>query len=422
MLLHLGNQLPKAYDVLLEARKKTEARLDLIQERKPMEIIHLLVQELKENYQQEKDRYFDCVRKHLETFYFDIKNFFITQVAPGDRSRSMGNDDLEDVLDDLEIGNYCYLKIQPTNEFVSRVTVTGFEIDSENIADTKISWRKDEAKTGVTPLKDCFFSFNPNIIIKDIQALTKTRSFRNVAHVDRQFIIEKYASDFADHYLSKMNATLAVLVEEDKKFYQSIFSSPDNAASCFNEDLEINKRLMPVIKALKKALKSHRSLMKEKLKDTITMLYEHNTENNLVFTTNEHYLNNLTQKMIQHDKTSASTDLGGARMIYHSVRAFIKTQKKYVTEVFSREAVRNLINTREKEFLGLLDLGSGKCFDIELMKENPKVKNERAMLMKRLDILKSSERKFLEIRSEVKIESGHSIDSISDSDSESDSD
>lgn len=50
---------------------------------------------------------------------------------------------------------------------------------------------------------------------------------------------------------------------------------------------------------------------------------EQNSDWNFVWSSNEHYLNKLIQDMVSNDEDMA-TDDGGARHIWHNVRAYIK--------------------------------------------------------------------------------------------------
>ena len=116
----------------------------------------------------------------------------------------------------------------------------------------------------------------------------------------------------------------------------------------------------------------------------------HNTMPDLIFSPNEHYLNSLIQRMVEKDAGMA-TDDGGARHIYHNVRAYIKVQTKYISELGSKELIRTMVLNNEERFRKLMTTKAAACVD--LIKEPSSVARERATLLTRKNILEEALKK-----------------------------
>jgi len=113
----------------------------------------------------------------------------------------------------------------------------------------------------------------------------------------------------------------------------------------------------------------------------------HNTEADLIFSPNEHYLNSLIQKMVAADGNMASDD-GGVRHIFHNVRAFIKVQRKAISEMASKEVLRTLVLGNEAQFRKVLTSEVNEL--AELIKEPSKVVHERESLLNRKQVLEDA--------------------------------
>merc|ERR1712032_537018 len=116
---------------------------------------------------------------------------------------------------------------------------------------------------------------------------------------------------------------------------------------------------------------------------------EHNTNPDLIFSPNEHYLNSLVQNMVEADRGMAS-DSRGARHIYHNVRAFIKVQRKYISELASKELIRTTIVETESRFKKLFSLNIGKPELFALINEPSNVHRERQTLTQRKKVLEEA--------------------------------
>ena len=76
--------------------------------------------------------------------------------------------------------------------------------------------------------------------------------------------------------------------------------------------------------------------------------------------------------MVEADSGMAS-DSGGARHIYHNVRAFIKVQLKYISELASKELIRTTILETGSRFSKLFNSNIGKSGLVDLINEPSKL-------------------------------------------------
>ena len=136
----------------------------------------------------------------------------------------------------------------------------------------------------------------------------------------------------------------------------------------------INDIAKPVARFLREQFEreTHEAI---KMSETaIEAMSTHNTDPNLVYTPNDRYLNSLVQKMVRVDSGMVS-DSGGTRQIYHNVRAYIKCQRKYFSEMAPKELIfyNNHRNWITSSIIGKPEL-------IVLIKEPSNVARERQTL------------------------------------------
>jgi len=107
----------------------------------------------------------------------------------------------------------------------------------------------------------------------------------------------------------------------------------------------------------------------------------------LLCSPNDHYLNDLIQKMVAAD-TNMATDHGGLRHIFHNVRAYIKVQRKYISELASKELIRTLILRTERSFYALIESGMSEY--VSCIKEPEKLQRERNSMQTRQAVLQKA--------------------------------
>ena len=80
--------------------------------------------------------------------------------------------------------------------------------------------------------------------------------------------------------------------------------------------------------------------------------------------------------------------MAGARHIYHNVRAYIKVQRKQVSEAASKELIRTLVLKSETHFQALLK--SGLAEYAQNVKEPQKIARQRDNLQRRQQVLEQA--------------------------------
>jgi len=336
MCEHLETQYPKAIAKLQASLVDCNTRLDIVQEQAPADVLHHMVYMMRENFVQGKQNLMNELREDLSKMTLNIKNFGLAPLM------STGDHDVKaiDKFDEpLENGQRVWVKIDDLNSAVIVTTVNS----------NHITWQETlkesgaEPKVGSTPLINVGSgeTKSANVMTGDIVALAANRGMRNFVHMDRQPIIECYAKAFAQHYTKEIRDTKDLICKKLDLLLNTVFS----------------KNLPEIAKlaAAKLQLFMHKGV-KESLEDcenAIIVMESQNTEPDLIFSPNEHYLNDLIQEMVAADQQMA-TDQGGTRLIFHNVRAYIKVQRKQISEQASKELIRTMVLGTQRRFNELL--------------------------------------------------------------------
>jgi hypothetical protein len=269
----------------------------------------------------------DDVRTILERMTLAINNHEIRPVSDHVSSRSLRK---VDELDEVAVGSSVYCRVSPDDTYLSKVTVTELVVDKGNRQPTiSVKWERNEQE-GTTKWSDIYSgeSCTVDTMIKDITALARSRGVRNLVHADRLPIIAEYAKEFAKHYTTAIRTAADELRElmrtsVDLAFTAGVRESAKHAAGKLRRlvaDEEAGARVDEAIAALE----------------------QYNSDPVMLYSPNEHYLNSLIQQMVAADEHMAS-DTAGARHIWHNVRAYIKVQRKFVSELATKELLRTLV-------------------------------------------------------------------------------
>jgi len=372
MRSHLEMQYPKAVKALRASLADTIAKIDKIRERTPSEVLLQMAFTMEQTFDREKRTLMNQVREMLHTMAMDIKNY---EISPINKTANNSLCKRDDFSEPLEVGQKIYVQME-NERFAAIVTSATKE---------KVSWREKaaaaegaEPRTGTTAHKEIWTAevTSPQCIVEDIRLLIQSRGTRNIMHADRQPIIESYAADFAKHYDSKIRSSRDLIDTKLAALFDTVFLSKDIPESgkragehlreCMEEELETNRQVSDL---------------------AIESIAAHNTEPDLIFSSNDHYLSDLVQKMVAAD-TDMASDNGSFRHIYHNVRAFIKVQRKYITEIASKELLRTTVLAAENSFRNLLKDKVNECTN--RIQEPNKVTREREMLLSRKEILEQA--------------------------------
>ena len=369
--VHLETQYPKAVEKLQASLTETIARLDEVREQSPAEVLYQMARQIQNTYEHEKPKLMNDLRVVLADMTQEIKNFEVKPLK-GTKRHLRAVDNFDEAC---ELGQKFWYVIDP-DKHCSPVVVTGID-------GTRISWREASPAVGTEPRtgsddKSKFLSFEIRPVedmIEDIKLLAEDRGMRNLVHIDRQPIVAQYARAFAEHYTEVCRDTASLIQKKVDTFFNTIFSKdvPDIAKSAASR---LRARHGDGLKKAGTACQ-----------EAIEALEAHNTRPDLIFTPNEHYLNDLIQRMVAAD-TQMASDMAGARHIYHNVRAYIKVQRKQVSEAASKELIRTLVLKSETHFQALLK--SGLAEYAQNVKEPQKIARQRDNLQRRQQVLEQA--------------------------------
>ena len=368
MSMHLSKQFSKAVSKLRESYDDTCSKLNKVRKRHPTEVMHELATTINENFRAKKRRLLNDSRKALESMTMEIKNFMLKPI----HATAYNYSRRDQFSEALEPGARVAVK-----EIASHRNFTINEIKGSDI--TMLEKDKDGFP--------CCFKTNKVIysletasaddIVEDIKKLAERRGMRNIAHADRQEIIAAYAQKFAEYYSEKIADALEEICNILDSFYDDVFSN------------NIIESALPVANRLRELMDAEEEETYEIAKSAAEGIAAYNKEPDLIFTPNEHYLNSLIQQMVAADD-AMSTDSGGARHIFHNVRAYIKVQRKAVSEMASKEIIRTTILETERRFHKLLKSNMGSPDMLELIQEPTNVARKRELFLNQKKVLEEA--------------------------------
>ena len=368
---HLYTQYPKALRKLKQYLEHTAQRLEEIDDDCPADAVHKMARQVLSSFKQGKRELMNGLRPLLEKMTQDIKNHVLQPVSS---VKSFNLRDRDEFDEPFEVGQVNWVKINQEDKHLTDVVITsikGTTVSFEDARDPKRTCTRQ-----VTDKNICSGELHTNVdLITDIKALASDRGLRNLVHIDRQPIIAAYAADFAKHYTKAIQAAKQKVGAHIGKFFDQIFVDGLSAS------------VRPAAQMLRTRLKEVEEELAANADEAICAMKAYNTDPNLIFSSNEHYLNGLIQKMVAADK-EMNSDLAGSRHIMHNVRAFIKVQRKLISELASKELVRTLLSDSESR---LEDLLSSKISQYEKFVQEPdSLIREREMLQKRKTILQQA--------------------------------
>jgi len=373
---HLETQYPKAIAKLQASLAACIVRLNALQVQAPADILHRMVSTMCKTFVEQKRGLMNELRVDLSRMTSNIKNFKIKPLMSKMSSQSQLRDEFDEPF---ESGQCVWQKIDATHNYQSCIKIT-------DVKGSVISWQAADPKSGEKPTIGHTDTSNGEVciggnvvfearkskrvysgemssasnMIDDIGLLAADRGMRNVAHIDRQLIIERYTQAFAAYYTKEIRQTASLIGEKLDLVLDTVFSK---------DLLQIAK---PAAEQLRKIMRESLEECLEDCESAVLTMKAQNTESDLIFSPNDHYLNDLIQKMVAADKEMAS-DEGGLRHIYHNVRACIKVQRKQISEQASKELIRTIVLGTQSRFDELM---SSRLSDYEeYIKEPSKVHN-----------------------------------------------
>ena len=369
MRAHLELQYPKALEKLQKSLDDTHARLETIRERAPAEVVFVMARLIEDEFRAKKQALMNDLRTILEKMTSDVKNFELRPITnKGAPLYIRKRDEFDEPLESRK-KVYFSSSVGGLNKPYFVKAISGKKVILEDSSGEESS------------LSDSAALYSAEVIDfgkmeEDIQILIADRGLRNSIHADRQPIIACYANTFAEYYTTVINEAAGIMAARISTLFDAIFASE-----------QIPESAMPAAARLRLRLRSGETEVAHLANLAIASLKAHNMEADLIFTPNEHYLSQLIQDMVKADSSMAS-DNGGARHIFHNVRAYIKVQKKVISEMAAKEMVRTLLKGNEANFHNLL--ASEVAELAEFIKEPHRIARERASLLNRKQVLENA--------------------------------
>ena len=327
--------LPDFSREIMELERRNNERLQEIKEKVPADVFAHYMRKGIEFFDKEKlNRDNEC-REILENMQGRIKEYRIQPVMSDGQEYGRGDMMMLDNFSD--VGDIVYVRtLQKTlkkgliKENLEDGCIVQFEDGSENKCADENVYACEMVKEGT--------------MIKDIQRMLKNRGFIIESMVNKQDIVARYAAKFADFNAEIMREGLVEMRELLIKQLETIL------------DQDAQESLIRIKKNLKSKMRDEIEEIEIKTEEAIADLHEHHSSVDAVFSLDQHYFNDLETKMIMADE-EAATDQGGCRKIMHSVRAWIKVERKKILGHMEFEFMR-YIRRVAKSFKKMLEVDS----------------------------------------------------------------
>ncbi len=204
------------------------------------------------------------------------------------------------------------------------------------------------------------------------------RGLRNSVHSDRQSIIAAYAVEFATHATNVFTSYVPRVQLDMGEFFDAAFR--DN----------IPEIVKSAAARLRLKMKKEEAKAVEAMIKSIETTESYNAHPELIFTPNDHYLNGLIAECKDNIEEQSDIDLSdqGTLNIIYNVMAYIKVQRKFVTELAAKEFVRIFFIGNEESCHRIL-LKELKNL-VELVNEPVKISRERQLLLQRKTVLEDA--------------------------------
>lgn len=204
--------------------------------------------------------------------------------------------------------------------------------------------------------------------IEELKNMCEKRGLINVGHMNKQLFIEKYAKDFTDLYKPILESTKVELYAEIQKILEDCFEFQTSPlAQDFVKKLKID-------------------LLKDYNENDANIAIKHMVLYNrtpLVFTLNEHYLNDIYSELTKGVKFSTN-DAAYVEIIFR-ICAYIKVAKKQLTDTAFKEFYITLLLKAEESYELMLKENFKKY--VSLIKLPDAMLKEKQKFEKDLEIL-----------------------------------
>ena len=182
----------------------------------------------------------------------------------------------------------------------------------------------------------------------------------------------RYAEDFAERY--------EPVLHEVRQEIQSVMELA--VSSAFAESTTIPELAKAAIRKLEKNVVQLAEARFARAEVAMEEIVRWN-QPPIVFTLNDHYLDQIFRDLVGQDTISGSTDEGSATILYYRVRAFLKVQTKVIVEAVAKQLLLTLKIGMDEAFKEAIE-----SINVSEMIGNVKESPFRAEEMKRLEARK----------------------------------
>lgn len=366
---HLVKQLPKLMEALNLGLKTSNLELTELNSKTPYKILNKSLTNIRKQWDSNDINKIKIQLKNiLEKCMDNIKLYRVVSIIY-DESNYIHN---TFTIDDLEIGNSLLLEDDEKSDSLNFHKITDvkkIKSPEERVIKYEVTFDNNITKTFYYNYFNNKLEKNYSVcnnerkqsdIIEDIKLLAKEqRGFKNWSHIDPHPIICQYAKKFADSY---KNEFLNTYKEIEKVMFQLYKEAFESELECI------------AVKHIWKNFQQEFNKLKMDVENHIDDMYQHNANPDMIFSMNTHYENQIYKDRIQSEESMA-TDDGGVIQIYHKVMAYIKTQRKFITESGCKQILYKMYVQSINVFDTQLNEGFEKYIDtIEISGDNEKNK------------------------------------------------
>ena len=311
---HLQKQMPKMQSSIKDAMAELEATKERVKERHSMDVVFAVVQKIHTEWNGSNEKFNARMKQIVKDLRTGITNYTIQPPTDEDVEEKMRCDEF------VELGQQVVVQFgrEIVDAEVMRVDENGSKVTFKPL-NNNTTYEKDMTYIMTTEIAQ-------KTVEQDIESQLGDSGLRNVAFVGSHPILMRYTRAFAEDYTKKTKDAAEKLMMLVKETLQGAFDSITDPMA------------KPVAEKLCDGMFAKLKEIDKMVQKSIEDLRQQNTHEKLIFTSNEHYFDDLVQKMIASDQKSSS-DAGSVRHIFHKVRAFIKVQRKHVIE----QAVKQLV-------------------------------------------------------------------------------
>ena len=309
---HTRKQIPILQKTLVSKRDTTIENLANLDLGAPTDIVQATLTKAKQRWSDQQPILANKVRVANEEIVRSLRNYALRPPnSDEDCWRPMQESDLADLVEGDTIQYVLYGDHWETTKFVSYAQdskrVTHHPPNLSSWITTKLS----QIKVRGSENKD---------LMGDVLHRCQNRGLRNMLDTDVQPILVPYAREYAKYCEPILNQHVKTIEGLVKDSLEATFRGSEYADSASK-----------VIQHLASLATAKFAERRPKVEELVADLVACNAEEELCYATDDHYYNDMYQKMLSDKEVSLATDEGAALSIVFKIRARNKDARKSMT-------------------------------------------------------------------------------------------